>query len=284
MKSVSHLVLFLGLFLACGEACAPDGVTTVDKVGDDTYVCVVVNSKKTALFIPKADEYTRIVMGGSFNDNNATYAPMTISNGEGKCSAGGNFAAGDYSEACKYTMIHVESMGKRSMAKAYKVFNKDGEAARLVFPVLTAVISVKLGEVMGITWDDGCHFCQDSTTTCVSNIFTLPKNQKFNSTIKVTDDTLKSLKLDGEGKNCQVQAGNKYGENPRQENCLKTAADCDLKLYVVWTGTDKAGNYFTSASLRFSRFAQYSINDMYGSAKASTLSIASEVEAARTRL
>jgi hypothetical protein len=262
MHSSSVFVLFLGLAAAV-SGCGPSTGAKLDKAGDPTYVCLVINSKKVALFMPKADDYSRIVMSGSYQ-NNDTWTPASVVNGQDQCVE--SFTKGQ--DECKYTMVHVESLGKRSMAKAYKVYDRNGLAPKLVFPVLTAVISVKLGEVIGITWDDGCHFCADTGDMCVSNIFTLPKTS-FNSTVKVSDTALKKLSLDGEGKNCKVGVDRCTGSN---------GGECDLKVYVVWTGTDAQGNYLKSASLRFSRFAQYSIKDMYASAKSNTLAIASEVK------
>lgn len=45
-----------------------------------------------------------------------------------------------------------------------------------------------------------------------------------------------------------------------------TAAACDLKIFVVWTGTDASGNYLKSANKRFSRFRQFSVSTAYQSA------------------
>ena len=192
MHSSSVFVLFLGLAAAV-SGCGPSTGAKLDKAGDPTYVCLVINSKKVALFMPKADDYSRIVMSGSYQ-NNDTWTPASVVNGQDQCVE--SFTKGQ--DECKYTMVHVESLGKRSMAKAYKVYDRNGLAPKLVFPVLTAVISVKLGEVIGITWDDGCHFCADTGDMCVSNIFTLPKTS-FNSTVKVSDTALKKPSLDGEG-------------------------------------------------------------------------------------
>ena len=45
-----------------------------------------------------------------------------------------------------------------------------------------------------------------------------------------------------------------------------SAAACDLKVFVVWTGTDAGGNYLKSANKRFSRFRQFSVSTAYQSA------------------
>lgn len=266
-------------------SCAPDGVDTISKVGDKTYVCLVINSKRVSLFMPKADQYTRLNMKDSFTSN-STFGTETLqSPSTGECTVSTRFNSNE-PKACKYTMIHVESMGKRSLAKAYKVFDHDSTTPKWSFPILTIVISVKQGKVQALTWDDGCHFCQDATDECASNIFTLPTN-RFNETMKVSDNVIGKLMLDGLGKNCRVKADpgmdiiqkakDCTGPSCSQYNKFCIDGNCDLKLFVVWTGTDAEGNYFKSASLRFSRFAKYSINDLYSSAKKNTLNTAEEV-------
>jgi hypothetical protein len=48
---------------------------------------------------------------------------------------------------------------------------------------------------------------------------------------------------------------------------LNSAAEtCDLKIFVVWTGTDSTGQYLKSANRRFSRFRQFSVSTAYQSA------------------
>ena len=58
-------------------SCAPQGVDTIAKVGDKTYVCLVVNSKRVTLFMPKADEYTRITLQDSFNSTSFDTETLT---------------------------------------------------------------------------------------------------------------------------------------------------------------------------------------------------------------
>ena len=90
------------------------------------------------------------------------------------------------------------------------------------------------------------------------------------------------------GKNCRVKADPDLDTITKARDCTGPTCykynkycidgNCDLKIFVVWTGTDSEGNYFTSASLRFSRFAKYSINDLYASAKQNTLTVATEAK------
>ena len=42
--------------------------------------------------------------------------------------------------------------------------------------------------------------------------------------------------------------------------------DCDLKIYLGWFGTDKNGNYLTSAGQRLSAFRSWSLNEAFEAA------------------
>ena len=109
-------------------SCAPQGVDTIAKVGDKTYVCLVVNSKRVTLFMPKADEYTRITLQGSFNSTSFDTETLT-SPSSGECTTSTVFNTNE-PKACKYSVVHVESMGKRSLAKAYKVYHHDSNTPK----------------------------------------------------------------------------------------------------------------------------------------------------------
>jgi hypothetical protein len=47
------------------------------------------------------------------------------------------------------------------------------------------------------------------------------------------------------------------------EDCAADPAQCQLTVYVSWTGTDRNGNYLTSSSRRFSLFSSYSVNSYF---------------------
>eukprot|EP00753_Platysulcus_tardus_P016467 PLAT5741.1.p1 GENE.PLAT5741.1~~PLAT5741.1.p1 ORF type:complete len:210 (+),score=50.46 PLAT5741.1:56-685(+) len=61
----------------------------------------------------------------------------------------------------------------------------------------------------------------------------------------------------------QCVAGLDCGGNANQ--CDK--GSCDPRVYVVWSGTDADGNFFTSSRLRFSRFQSYSVRSLYKAAE-----------------
>lgn len=107
-----------------------------------------------------------------------------------------------------------------------------------LFPYLTAIVTVDEGNVTGITWDDACVFC--SAEECVDNTFN----------------------FDGELATAE-EAEQKVGACPMTvEECANSdTAECDLMLYVVWTGTDSNGKDFISSANRFSAFPKQSWSD-----------------------
>ena len=59
---------------------------------------------------------------------------------------------------------------------------------------------------------------------------------------------------------------------------LPPQSSCDLKVFIVWAGTDSKGNVLTSVNKRFSRFRQFDVATAYQSAlnaESSGLSLAS---------
>mmetsp|Transcript_19614 Transcript_19614/g.41228 ORF Transcript_19614/g.41228 Transcript_19614/m.41228 type:complete len:196 (+) Transcript_19614:51-638(+) len=103
-----------------------------------------------------------------------------------------------------------------------------------VFPYLTAVIDVKDGTVQGIAWDDACIFCKLSRC--------LPNTYDFVGNITTREDI--SQPTDG----CYIS----------RDECVALHAggsdECDLKLFVVWTGTGVGGTALFSSDSRFSAF------------------------------
>lgn len=124
--------------------------------------------------------------------------------------------------------VHTECQKALSYQKWY--FNGGDK----VFPFLTAIIDVENGVVRGITWDDASIFC--SPDEAERNTFDFNglagSEEKFGQPVEGCFLSLKN--------ECTVQT--------------ETGTQCDLLLYVVWTGTDSKGNSFLSSSYRFSAF------------------------------
>lgn len=113
-----------------------------------------------------------------------------------------------------------------------------------VFPHLTAIIDVKNGDVKGITWDNACIFCKSSL--CIENTY------DFNGNSAVV-----------EGRGAETR-----GCYLTYQQCEVIHAgggnECDLTIFVVWTGSDADGNVMSSSNSRFSAFEPRQIQDRWG--------------------
>jgi hypothetical protein len=89
--------------------------------------------------------------------------------------------------------------------------------------------------VKGIAWDDACVFC--SETNCKANTYNFA----------------------GELQELKENTGGCYW------------TECDLNLYVVWTGTDKDGKLLTSSNMRFSLFNPKQVRDSLKDALSNSL-------------
>lgn len=103
-----------------------------------------------------------------------------------------------------------------------------------IYPHLTAIIDVKDGVVLGITWDDACIFCGLGCD-------------------EITYDFNGVLQSRGSAEQPTGGCGNTYQECI-QKHDNEASTDCDIVLYVVWTGTDVNGKAFLSSANRFSAF------------------------------
>jgi len=108
------------------------------------------------------------------------------------------------------------------------------ETAR-VYPYLTAIINVDKGVVTGITWDNACVFC--TKDKCDEITF------DFNG-IQQTQETSGQPTA-----GCYIEEG-----ECRRKIAEEQSTECDLTLYVAWTGTDSRGAAFQSSAYRFSAF------------------------------
>lgn len=115
-------------------------------------------------------------------------------------------------------------------------------AENKVYSTLTAIIDVEDGVVKGISWDDGCIFCKSSE--CDENTYF------FNGTVANPVDDAGSC-------------GNTVDECSVAAADADSEIDCDLFLYVVWTGTDSNGRAFKSAAYRFSAFPTQELGDNF---------------------
>eukprot|EP00542_Grammatophora_oceanica_P019166 CAMPEP_0194027284 /NCGR_PEP_ID=MMETSP0009_2-20130614/1457_1 /TAXON_ID=210454 /ORGANISM="Grammatophora oceanica, Strain CCMP 410" /LENGTH=272 /DNA_ID=CAMNT_0038666297 /DNA_START=45 /DNA_END=863 /DNA_ORIENTATION=+ len=133
--------------------------------------------------------------------------------------------------------VHVASQDFLSFVRIYY----DPDAGR-IFPYLTAIIDVQKGVVQGIAWDDACVFCNKGR--CVDNMY------DFNG------NSAASLGVNQPSTGCFL-TNEECGEIASEG----TGRECDLQLYVVWTGSDKDGKAFQSSPNRFSAFPPGRLQD-----------------------
>ena len=247
MKRIPLLFAILTSFIAriFVLACKPASGSSPIVVGENAYICITFNDKIRLPFLVEIDKMTSIGLGGSYtSDEQFTFE------GNGQWSVFDISASG----------------GEDSVSKSSrKIYKYPGLNGNRVMNVYTAIIHVNMGVVTGISWDDGCFFC--SLTTCDSSTALITGT---NSTITGYEqlDASRTELVDLFGENCYTPVS---GSGNCEQICTSgKACECDLSVYVVWTGTDVNGKYMKSAGLRFSRFESFSLNTLYASAKTRT--------------
>lgn len=194
-------------------------------IGQPTTICLVLAndgdwSSKTDYmrlnFQPIADEYSRFHVPDSFMQ--LVGLP--------------NSALTETFPANSNITVHAESQTALSFQKLYY----DGDEK--VFPFLTAIVTVKEGNVTGISWDNACVFCGSSECH--------PNTYGFDGEMTTEEEAQQPIG------GCSM---------PVQDCKLSDKAECDLLMYVVWTGTDSNGRDFKSSANRFSAFPKQSWSD-----------------------
>jgi len=119
--------------------------------------------------------------------------------------------------------VHVASNKKLSLQRLYT-----DESERKVFPFLTAIVSVEKGEVKGVSWDDSYIYCRE--------------DRRSENTYKYNGEEFERTDLNTGG--CYYTS----------DVCANSPSECDLKVYVVWSGTDALGRTLNSYHSRLSAF------------------------------
>jgi len=182
-------------------------------------------------FQPTVDEYTRFHIPNSYRDLIQT--PVT------------KIYDGDANDGeSKEISIHVEVQKVLSFQRLYYNNTNGVSKQGKIFPYLTAIIDVKDGEVVGITWDDACLFCP--VGQCAENTYDYSGKEG-------TSDVFKQPT-----KGCYIE------EATCDEKAAAGGTDCDVTLYVVWTGTDQKGNHLQSSASRYSQFPIQELQNRVG--------------------
>ncbi|OWZ09069.1 hypothetical protein PHMEG_00018293 [Phytophthora megakarya] len=224
--------------------CSPSDTVPLVEKGVLTYVCINVNNEYRTLFTPIADKFTVLRISDSWNDTRIGANPSSA-------------------------FLTVSSLKYRTNYKLYS-----SASTKRISPYMTAIISVKKGVVQGVSWDEGCYFC--SAEMCDYNLYSKPEESATG-------------RLSGQGKTCYTSVGSCSGYSTNSSDAsidvgdsrdvdvgsnatsssTNTTSQCDITIYVGWTGTDRNGEYLGSASLRMSQFAKYSIGSFFSKIGAS---------------
>lgn len=233
-------LLTLCLWASPTLGCMPDGASNSVEIGKDTFVCLVINDQHLMMLTPKADEFFRFDLENSYAYANTCRSPY-----------GTSTAGTDADQSCP-TSLYLESMGVRTTYKK-QYTNSDRS---LFFPTLTAVITVVEGLVEAVFWDDGCWFCDENDTEDSGATGQVCANNAYDA----NDALFTSIIDENTGIDCALDTAEcdaQIADNP-------DARPCDMRLYVVWSGTDSNGKYFSSAGSRLRVFTQYALPDMKG--------------------
>lgn len=188
--------------------------------GVETPVCVVVSSGDDwgTVSIPYARWlWTPIADQMSVYDLPSSYKDLVLSSS----STAQSFQP--------FVSIHVESNTTLSFIRRWY-----DQERQMIFPYLTAIINVDKGKILGISWDDACLFCGKGTTRCSEDTFF------FNGTAAehISEPT----------------TGCWYSKSECDKIVNTNGTLCDIKIYAVWSGTDKNGVALTSFNSRWSAF------------------------------
>ena len=137
------------------------------------------------------------------------------------------------------TYTESRNVTVRSISKLYT----GSLANNGVFTVMTAIINVENGVVQSINWDDNCN-------TCLSNC--------ADNSVMVNNGTLELITEETELYNVY------HGENcyESRSDCDQEGTNCDLQIFVVWSGTDVRGRVFESSNVRMTRFQSGSVESI----------------------
>jgi hypothetical protein len=153
------------------------------------------------------------------------------------------------------------------------------------FPVYTVIVTLEKGVISSISYDDGCFFCAENTPTCGYSAVntnssyeigieslrgcsrtlsecTVPTTATISTSNTVTSTSTGSSNNLTNSTNVTMTSTS----NTVAGNSTFPSNNCDLKVFVVWQGSDRKGNYCTSVNKRFSRYRQFNVATAYQSA------------------
>jgi hypothetical protein len=267
-------------------SCALPGASTKLAAGDRTTLCVNFNGATMGVFNVVVDQFAAISLQGS----NVGFPAGSGYIREGSGPVPSIFPSSNSSEnRAFYQTFDVAVLGAFSAyPRIYKrlaySLNERGDlsASIATFPLFTAIVTLTDGTPTAIAWDDGCLFCAENTPTCgltalnanssspmVSDALrgcSQPMEACYSKDFNAAAGVVSAAGLGNSSNATNVTASALGAGGSNATNATLANSPCDLKVFVVWTGSDARGNYLTSVNKRFSRFRQFNIATAYQSA------------------
>lgn len=262
---------------AAGLGCFPNAANAFGTVsrpvlakGDTAYVCLNINGAVTSLYNIVADQFSAIsVMGLNYaSPPGAGY----IQQGVGWVPS---ISAANNNSLTFYTVFDMASYGVYTdFPRVYKQMNYApsvsnpavlGVASIQTFPIWTLIIQAERGVIQNLVWDEGCIFCAENGPECLATSFNASSSSvaDFSSVFRQCSSDMATCYPPSEGGSL---VGNSTGGNSTAYNGTLPDGGCDLKVFITWTGTDRNGQYFTSANKRFSRYRAFAVATAWQSA------------------
>lgn len=203
-----------------------------------SYDCVDPTNREIAHVVRRGEITTVCLYVGPDGDWNSNinykrFSVNLISDEFSSYEVPGSFKAvePDESNIFNADATHIFAASQSSLSFLRRYYDK---TTQRIYPFLTAIIDVQDGVVRGIAWDDACIYCEKAKCE--------PNTYNFDGSVATTEQI--SQPVGG----CYLT----------RDECRGFAVDgsniCDLKLYVVWTGTDVNGDVLLSSGSRPSMF------------------------------
>ena len=148
-----------------------------------------------------------------------------------------------YSALNSGVLVGTSSLGfsSSSVAGGLKLYlSPDGNA---VFPTWTVIISVVSGNIVLVSFDEGCSLCGQHSSACSANSLSAQPGQTSCFVPRADCKDLAQSQASGGG-----SGGGGGGV---------TGNSCDLRVFFVWSGDAADGSAFQSSAKRPSRFSAW---------------------------
>jgi len=197
-------------------------------------ICINLNARRKAIFFPTVDYYSVLQIDNSFN---------TTLNGD------------------KLTWLMYPQFVFRlevgGFATDWQYVWKQSEDLTTVYTLAyaTAIIEVTDGYVTNVYWDTTCSTCSDDACIGGPDGAGGTTDGRFCG-VDVTTCNYNDT-VNGYYGNFTIGGVNTLFSVPEQ--AFAGGNDCDLSVYIGWTGTDGHGQFLTSSEETLSNFQSYSI-------------------------